>query len=32
MKASLAAYDFRELLKKAEIKIVKYEYVIDCPK
>jgi hypothetical protein len=27
MKASLVAYDFRELHKKLEIKIIKYGYV-----
>jgi hypothetical protein len=35
MKASLVAYDFRELHKKSELKIVKSEYVIypeGCPK
>jgi hypothetical protein len=32
MKASLEAYDGRELLKKSEIKIVKYGYVRGCPK
>jgi hypothetical protein len=32
MKASLVAYDFRELLKKSNIKIVKYGYVRGCPK
>jgi hypothetical protein len=32
MKASLVAYDFRELHKKSEIKRVKYGYVRGCPK
>jgi hypothetical protein len=32
MKASLIAYDFRELHKKSELKIVKYGYVKYCPK
>jgi hypothetical protein len=32
MKASLVAYDFRELYKKSELKIIKYGYVRDCPK
>jgi hypothetical protein len=32
MKASLVAYDFRELQKKSELKIVKYGYGIGCPK
>jgi hypothetical protein len=32
MKASLVAYDGRELHKKSEIKIVKYRYVRGCPK
>jgi hypothetical protein len=32
MKASLVAYDFRKLHKKGELKIVKYGYVIGCPK
>jgi hypothetical protein len=32
MKASLVAYDFRELHKKSELKIVKYGYVRECPK
>jgi hypothetical protein len=32
MKASLVAYDFRELHKKAELKIVNYGYVKGCPK
>jgi hypothetical protein len=32
MKASLVAYDFRELHKKSKIKIVKYGYVGGCPK
>jgi hypothetical protein len=32
MKASLVAYDFRELQKKSNLKIVKYGYVIGCPK
>jgi hypothetical protein len=31
MKASLVAYDFRELHKNSEIKIVKYRYVRGCP-
>jgi hypothetical protein len=32
MKASLVAYDFREIHKKSELKIVKYGYVRVCPK
>jgi hypothetical protein len=32
MKASLIAYDFREIHKKLELKIVKYGYVRGCPK
>jgi hypothetical protein len=32
MKASLVAYDFRELHKKSEIKIVKSGYVRGYPK
>jgi hypothetical protein len=32
MKASLVTYDFRELHKKSELKIIKYEYVRGCPK
>jgi hypothetical protein len=32
MKASLVAYDFRELHKKSELKILKYGYVRGCPK
>jgi hypothetical protein len=32
MKASLVAYDFRELQKKPELKIVKSGYVRGCPK
>jgi hypothetical protein len=32
MKASLVAYDFRELHKKSELKIVKYGYVKGFPK
>jgi hypothetical protein len=32
MKASLVAYDFRELHKKSELKIVKYGYVRGYPK
>jgi hypothetical protein len=32
MKASLVAYDFRELHKKLELNIVKYGYVKGCPK
>jgi hypothetical protein len=32
MKASLIAYDFRELHQKLELKIVKYGYVRGCPK
>jgi hypothetical protein len=32
MKASLVAYNFRELHKKAELKIVKLGYVRGCPK
>jgi hypothetical protein len=31
-KASLVAYDFRELHKKSELKIVKSGYVRGCPK
>jgi hypothetical protein len=31
MKVSLVAYDFRELHKKLEIKIVKYGHVRGCP-
>jgi hypothetical protein len=31
MKASLIAYDFRDLHKKLELKIVKYGNVRDCP-
>jgi hypothetical protein len=32
MKASLVAYDGRELHKKSELIIVKYGYVKGCPK
>jgi hypothetical protein len=32
MKASLVAYDFRELQENSELKIVKFEYVRGCPK
>jgi hypothetical protein len=32
MKAFLVAYDFRELQKKTELKIVNYGYVRGCPK
>jgi hypothetical protein len=32
MKASLVAYDFRELPKKSEQKIKKHVYVKGCPK
>jgi hypothetical protein len=32
MKASLVAYDFRELHIKSELKIVKSGYVRGCPK
>jgi hypothetical protein len=32
MKASLIAYDFRELQRNLELKIIKYGYVRDCPK
>jgi hypothetical protein len=32
MKASLVAYNFRELHNKSELKIVKYGYVRGCPK
>jgi hypothetical protein len=32
MKASLVAYDFRDLQKKSDLKIVKYGYVRGCPK
>jgi hypothetical protein len=31
MKASLVAYDGRELHKKLELKLVKIEYVRGCP-
>jgi hypothetical protein len=31
MKASLVAYDFREILKNSELKIVKYGYLRGCP-
>ena len=27
MKASLVAYDFRELYKKSNLKIIEYEYI-----
>jgi hypothetical protein len=32
MKASLVAYDFRELHKKSKIKIIKYGYIRGEPK
>jgi hypothetical protein len=32
MKASLVAYNFRELHKKSELKIIKYGFVRGCPK
>jgi hypothetical protein len=32
MKASLVAYDFKELQKKSELKIVEYGYAKGCPK
>jgi hypothetical protein len=32
MKASFVAYDFRELYKKSELKIVNYGYVKGYPK
>jgi hypothetical protein len=32
MKASLVAYDFEELQKKSDLKIVKSGYVRGCPK
>jgi hypothetical protein len=32
MKASLVAYDFRELYKKSKLKEIKYGYVRGCPK
>jgi hypothetical protein len=32
MKASLVAYDFRDLHKNLEMKIRKYGYVRGCPK
>jgi hypothetical protein len=32
MKASLVAYDFREIHKKSELTIVKYGYGRGCPK
>jgi hypothetical protein len=32
LKASLVAYDFGELHKNSELKIVKSEYVKGCPK
>jgi hypothetical protein len=32
MKASLVAYDFGEIHKKSELKIVKFGYVRGCPK
>jgi hypothetical protein len=32
MKAFLVAYDFRELQKKSELKIIKSRYVRGCPK
>jgi hypothetical protein len=30
MKASFVAYDFREIHKKSELKIIKYGYVKGC--
>jgi hypothetical protein len=32
MKASLVAYDFREIHKNSELKIIKYRYVKGFPK
>jgi hypothetical protein len=32
MKASLVAYDFRELHKESELNIVKYGSIKGCPK
>jgi hypothetical protein len=32
MKASLVAYDFRELPKKQELRMVKYGYIRGCLK
>jgi hypothetical protein len=32
MKASLVAYDFREIHKKSELKMEKFRYVKGCPK
>jgi hypothetical protein len=32
MKASLVTYDFREIHKKSELKIIKSGYVRVCPK
>jgi hypothetical protein len=32
MKASLVTYDFREILRKSELKLVKSGYVRGCPK
>jgi hypothetical protein len=32
MKASLVAYDYGELHRKSELKVVKYVYVRGCPK
>jgi hypothetical protein len=32
MKASLVAYDFREIHEKSDLKIVKFGYVKGCPK
>jgi hypothetical protein len=32
MKASLVAYDSRELKQKSNLKIVKYGYVKGCPR
>jgi hypothetical protein len=32
MKASLVAYDFREIYKKSELKIIKFGYVRGYPK
>jgi hypothetical protein len=32
MKASFVAYDFREVFKKLELKIIKHGYGRGCPK
>jgi hypothetical protein len=32
MNESFVTYDFRELLKKSELKIIKYGYIKGCPK